>query len=272
MNCGLKVRVVDEQNHYKKKCENRMVYCTMGCIVDLTVSKDEQVITQMQAKQLDLHLKYQCPNREVQCKMCSMDLIVSAVEMHEKIECPFRPANCRLPGCLKILPFHEREEHERHTCRFRLITCPQGCGEVISIIRANKHMMNLCSMRYVECPLQCGEKMRHMKLHHHIEADCPRRHQINNASFDGGDESLKSPSRLGSSGGSRLGSSGGSRSPSRIGGSMDFSAALEVFGSNDSRSTSPKRNSTSPKRVSALASSIASSSTSVSVIESPKKR
>jgi len=196
MNCGLKIRLVDEQNHYKKKCENRNVYCPNGCIVDPTASKEDQVVTQMQAKQLNLHLKFQCVDRELQCKLCDGDIVAKNLEIHNKIECPCRATNCRLPGCLKILPFHEREEHERHTCRFRLITCPQGCGEVISIIRSGKHMNNLCSMRYVECPLQCGERMRHLKLHHHLEADCIRRHQINGASYNGNKNEPESPTKV----------------------------------------------------------------------------
>jgi hypothetical protein len=44
-------------------------------------------------------------------------------------------------------------------------------------------MSKLCSMRKTDCPLGCGQEMRHKMLKDHMEADCPRRHHQQSATY-----------------------------------------------------------------------------------------
>ena len=60
-------------------------------------------------------------------------------------------------------------------CKFRLLSCPQGCGENVPFLQHGKHMARLCVNRMAECPLKCGETMRYHYLKDHINQDCPRR-------------------------------------------------------------------------------------------------
>jgi len=118
------------------------------------------------------------------CSVCHDSTLAKLLDKHRTQECPDREVHCRVPGCLKVMKLSERYEHERHTCRFRLVTCKQGCGESCQVIRVGYHMANNCTMRYIECPLKCGTKMRQKYLDDHIEYDCMRRHQLKTLAYN----------------------------------------------------------------------------------------
>jgi ankyrin repeat protein len=176
LKCDLKVRKCDLDSHMENICGNRLIECTLRCVENDEVPIYEQVIVKIIAKQSDLHLRYNCPNRTMSCARCSLKVMAKNEEKHRIIECLQRLVNCRLPGCLKSLAIEDRDDHERRSCRFRIGVCPQGCGESVVVIRLGKHMNTTCDMRYVDCPLKCGlTHVRQKYMRNHIDNECLRR-------------------------------------------------------------------------------------------------
>ena len=173
--CGIKVREADVSNHERHDCLNRLVDCEQGCVQSELVPETERVINKFPAKVMALHLKFECPERMNRCSLCLKDVKNKLISSHDLQECGKRLVECRTIGCMKSLPFDERDDHERFTCRFRLIPCGQGCGERITFIHAFIHMSKSCPMRNVECPLGCGQKMRFHETAVHVSEACLRR-------------------------------------------------------------------------------------------------
>ena len=77
----------------------------------------------------------------------------------------------------KISGLLQRDDHERLSCRFRIILCPNGCGESMVSKTSGKHMSTYCELRLIDCPLLCGAQFRHRELTKHLELDCKKRLQ-----------------------------------------------------------------------------------------------
>lgn len=184
--CNQKVRFVDIPSHCAHLCDARLIPCPLKCLVSDDVPVLEREISMITAKMIDLHVSIQCPERLVQCINCRQDIKAKVAKSHKDTSCTMRPVPCRNPGCSKQLPLGEQEDHERKQCKFKLVVCPQGCGELVAAIFAGKHMMLTCSWRYSKCPLGCGETMRHRQLHEHMKVDCVRRHNISSAEYGSG--------------------------------------------------------------------------------------
>lgn len=69
----------------------------------------------------------------------------------------------------------QRDDHERFHCRFRLVSCPNGCGEVFPHKTLGSHTAKHCSQRFDDCPLACGVKIRYRDIERHVSADCKNR-------------------------------------------------------------------------------------------------
>lgn len=170
LGCRLKVREVDMSRHVTEECGNRLVPCPLKCRDSLT---DELIC--LPIKQIDVHVNYDCKARTVKCGQCTLEILAKDIELHAAVECLKREVSCRLPGCMKKLPFDQREKHETHSCRHRMMVCPSGCGELVLANRLNYHLNQVCGMRYVNCPLGCGVLLRHCVLQEHMDVDCARR-------------------------------------------------------------------------------------------------
>ncbi len=59
----MKIRLSDEHVHQTTECPNRIVQCSLKCVIDENVPKDERIIVTLPFKTLDLHLRFECPNR-----------------------------------------------------------------------------------------------------------------------------------------------------------------------------------------------------------------
>jgi len=180
--CGLQVREINLGFHQQSECVNRQRPCEYGCVESEAVPELERVVTKVPSKLMSLHLKYDCPERPVRCSLCLQDVKAKLTTVHDMQECGKRPVSCRVEGCLRTLPFAEREDHERFHCRFRLISCAQGCGERISFIHSGKHMNKQCPMRMLECPLGCGVRLRQRDVEVHTSDECIRRFSATNSS------------------------------------------------------------------------------------------
>ena len=132
---------------------------------------------------LDVHKQFECPERLQQCFLCKDYIKAKEIVHHKQVLCPMREVECRNVGCAKILSLGVREEHERKSCKFRTLSCPQGCGMDVPWIQHGKHTKMVCAMRQAPCPLGCGTVLRHHMLQEHCELDCVRRHQQQNAQY-----------------------------------------------------------------------------------------
>ena len=173
--CNQKIRLCDVDTHTKRICDMRLVPCPLKCIANDWAPILEQEVCKITARMLDLHTTLECPERMVHCINCKGGIISRESKRHKETTCPMRAVPCRNPGCTKELHLGDREEHERKVCKFKLVVCPQGCGELIAAIYTGRHMMLACSWRYSNCPLGCGANMRHKQLQEHMEQDCVRR-------------------------------------------------------------------------------------------------
>lgn len=140
-----------------------------------------KVPTRIRANVLPMHLLHDCQERMVKCCLCSQQFRAKDIERHSTFECSNRLVNCRIHGCIKQLPENERDDHERFTCRFRLLPCSQGCGENIVAIDMGRHVSKTCSMRHVQCPLQCDAVLRQYQVQSHLETECSRRFGADNS-------------------------------------------------------------------------------------------
>jgi hypothetical protein len=177
-NCGIKVRVKNIEFHTTTQCPERMSLCENGCVESEEVPIAERKVCRILSKVMHLHLKYDCPERQNRCSLCLKPVKAKYVIMHDRDECARRVVNCRVSGCLKTMPFEERDHHEHHTCRFRLVVCKQSCGEKIPFIHSGIHMKKSCKCRYLACPLQCATQLRFTDLEAHLLFECPRRHSL----------------------------------------------------------------------------------------------
>ena len=176
--CGIKIRVKHLDHHLQKQCTERMISCEYNCLINENVPVDEQQVVKICAKVMHLHLKYDCPERLNRCSLCLQSIKAKHSLKHEQEECPKRIVACRMTGCLKQLPFQDREEHERHLCRFRLVVCKQDCSQRVPYIHLGIHMRNDCVNRYLDCPMQCSTNLRFHELEEHLTYICPRRHTL----------------------------------------------------------------------------------------------
>ena len=202
MKCGQKVRFVDMPGHRANVCDNRQVKCPLKCVEDESVPVLQRVVTTLTAKMVEIHKKFECPQRPLQCFNCKEYIKSKDMEVHKRTLCAMREVPCGNVGCSKIIMLGSREDHERKTCKFRLLSCPQGCGENVAWIQHGKHLKMFCSMRRQDCPLGCGVQVRHHQLAAHMDGDCVRRGYQQTAQYGGNG----SPSRPGSkAGGGRAG-------------------------------------------------------------------
>jgi hypothetical protein len=97
-----KVRAADLAKHLSSHCENRLVECPLGCL-DVATDRPTKLVVRF----LDIHTRFDCPERLLRCVGCSGSIKAKDSESHPIINCPVRAVNCRLYGCIKILPMSE---------------------------------------------------------------------------------------------------------------------------------------------------------------------
>ena len=115
-------------------CGLSYVVCTKKCKV-----KGEQV--KVLRKDLEVHLKEHCPNREYKCEYCG-----------------------------KKSTFKDIKENHQEACRNRMVCCP-ACSCYLQSEDLQKHIEKTCAYTFVPCKykerLGCRERLKRkdMKLH-----------------------------------------------------------------------------------------------------------
>ena len=96
------IRAIDLEKHTLEECENRLVCCPLGCVDQQTNAN-----TLIAQHALNIHCKYECPERPVRCARCGQCLKAKESELHTTLSCSSRVVNCRVHGCCKSLSFSE---------------------------------------------------------------------------------------------------------------------------------------------------------------------
>jgi len=173
LKCGYKAREIDMETHLNTECDNRMSECPNKCMMS-TGGVGEAVLV-LPAKQVGVHLRVDCPERLLKCGMCQEEMKAKELSLHNSTSCEYRIVDCRCLGCLKKLPFNEREHHEKHKCKFRLVVCPAGCGLSIMYKKLERHIETKCDMLRVACVSGCGQIIQQGQMADHLSYECARR-------------------------------------------------------------------------------------------------
>ena len=119
-------------------CKFTLLPCPKEC------KDDSEKIKQFMRKDLDKHLKEDCPNRDRSCEHCG-----------EKV------------------PYSSLDEHDT-TCPKKLLPCPNGCGSTMERQHVSEHVATECELTVIPCKymrLGCDTKQKRIDMAVHEEND-----------------------------------------------------------------------------------------------------
>ena len=125
-----------EEHDAKTMCEFTPVPCPKECRLNYEI----RMITR---KDLDEHLRKQCPNREYECKHCGMKDTYTNIVLHEN-KCEEKPFPCpnANAGCRKLILRTKISEHVENDCGYAVISCKYekiGCDVKVKRIEMRPH-------------------------------------------------------------------------------------------------------------------------------------
>ena len=104
-----------------------------------------------------------------------------AVPQHLSHQCPRRIVSCSHAGCDVRFEYHLRMYHENGDCSYKLILCPQDCGDSFLKWEIDDHMRFNCPNKtrhyenHAPCPMDCGAYIKNKHMLEHLTYFCPRR-------------------------------------------------------------------------------------------------
>ena len=135
--CGWVGELQDLDDHIQSQCQKQKVPC--GCGIEIY------------RYDLDTHLKLNCALRKIFCSYCKCPVEFRSHEYHMQTVCPKYPISCSNRDCES---HHiQRKDMNSHLqrCRYRMIICPNECGQTLQHIKHNDHLESECSKRTVSC-------------------------------------------------------------------------------------------------------------------------
>jgi ankyrin repeat protein len=159
--CGVILHRHEIKDHLPV-CILRTIPCPLEC-------SDPNII----ARDVELHLALDCPHTLVECPKCHLMVRKCDFTLHESKKCVHRLVLCSL-GCEQKIEAKSLVEHQA-SCLYKLMTCPESCGESYPIIKRLIHMRLHCANRRVVCPNRCSSMVTFHTLSHHLGDICPRR-------------------------------------------------------------------------------------------------
>ena len=151
-------------------CEYTLLHCPNKCM-----ENNEEV--RILRRDLDLHLKDNCPNRQYQCPHCKIvrrycDITTTHLDICPKVKIPCPNTNCKA-----LVPRFKLSDHLT-TCEYALLHCPNKCVENTKEVRMlrcdlDHHLMNKCPNRQYQCP-HCKDTGRHCDITTTHLDTCPK--------------------------------------------------------------------------------------------------
>jgi hypothetical protein len=166
--CGKKYKRQEITAHIEEQCPKRNVTCSL-CHSN-----------EFWAEEIDDHKANHCPSRILVCSYnCAIPHITAAhMPIHQRDECPRRKIQC---VCGLSFESRDMDEHCKLNCIYRIVGCPQGCGESMPLYKVEGHIDHFCTNRnhiydrVEECPNGCGSTMMKKELLNHVTVHCVKR-------------------------------------------------------------------------------------------------
>ena len=106
-------------------CQFTLLPCPKEC------KDDSNKVKQIMRKDLEKHLKKDCPNRDYSCEHCGENGTYISIQVHDKT-CEMKVVSCPKDGCCKIMkrrniPYHiaAKCEHNPIHCKYMNIGCEE---------------------------------------------------------------------------------------------------------------------------------------------------
>ena len=126
----------DLDDHIQSQCQKQKVPC--GCGVEIY------------RYDLDTHLKRNCALRKIFCSYCKCPVEFRSHKYHMQTVCPKCPISCSNRDCESHIQRKNMNSHLQR-CRYRMIICPNECGQTLQHIKRNDHLESECLKRTVSC-------------------------------------------------------------------------------------------------------------------------
>ena len=134
--CGWVEELQDLDDHIQSQCQKQKVPCDCG--------------VEIYRYDLDTHLKRNCALRKIFCRYCMCRVEFRSTKNHIQTVCPKIPISCPNMDCKSRLQRKNMNFHLQ-SCRYRMIICPNKCGQTLQHMKHNDHLESECSKRTVSC-------------------------------------------------------------------------------------------------------------------------
>ena len=145
--CGWVGEFRSLDDHFKT-CEYILLRCTNEC----TNNTSKVYVLR---RDLDHHLKNECPNRQYQCPHCKVTERYCDITTTHLYTCPKVKVSCPNDGCKTLVPRCNLSEHLT-VCEYALLHCPNECMENTKVVKISchdldQHLKNECPNRQYQC-------------------------------------------------------------------------------------------------------------------------
>ena len=106
-------------------CKFTLLPCPKEC------KDDSDKVKQFMRKDLDKHLKEDCPNRDYSCEHCGEKGTYASIQVHDET-CRKKKVTCHRDGCSEKIPRESISSHIASKCEHAIISCKYvniGCEE-----------------------------------------------------------------------------------------------------------------------------------------------
>ena len=107
-------------------CKFALIPCPKEC-----KGEDTKVIRQLMRKDVKIHLKNDCPNRDDECEYCGMKGTHAKIKVHDEI-CKKKISPCSNVECKKKIRRSYMDKHVNHHCEYTMVPCKYesiGCSK-----------------------------------------------------------------------------------------------------------------------------------------------
>lgn len=136
------------------------------------VNYNKNCTWQGKCKDVDLHVRNNCPFSVITCKFKGCEFSDEKRLMNNHfIKCRFRQTKCRY--CRKIMAYDELTRHSKK-CKTQEMDCFLGCGKIINRKSKKEHEVNECPFFKVNCEYKqfgCTFVSKRVKMVSHLESE-----------------------------------------------------------------------------------------------------
>ena len=163
-------------NDHLTVCGYAVLHCTNKCMEN---RKEVRILR----RDLDHHLKNECPNRQYQCSHCEATGRYCNITTTHLATCPKVKIPCPNSDCKALVPRCKLSDHLT-ACEYTLLHCPNKCIEntnEVQMLRRDldHHLKDACPNRQYQCPhckdtgRYCDITTTHLDICSKLKIPCP---------------------------------------------------------------------------------------------------